>query len=258
MKTWIKVLLGIVGTIALLIMGISYFTSGATKAGDDFFAAVGSGDIERAYSTLSNDFRAGTSKADLVAYLVANGMDKVTDTSWSERSVNGVGGSLTGTLTTADGGSIPVEIDLIKEQDQWKIFSIRRTAAPAGANNVAKGLSGERQQVALVTESMATFVDATAKQDMTELHNHISRLWADQIDVAALDEAYKSFFELGSNLQVIKTLAPVFDGSATLSDEGVMEIKGYYPTNPNRFHFDLKYIYEGTGWKLVGFSSEIK
>lgn len=258
MKTWVKVLLGIVGAIVLLVAAAFYFTSGVTKTGDDFFTAVGSGDMNKAYAALSNDFRSGTSETELAAYLAANGMDKVTDTSWGARSVKNGRGSLTGTLTTADGGSIPVEVDLVKEDGQWKIFAIRNTGETAGASNTAKGLPDEKQQLALVTGSMGTFADGIAAQDMTALYDHIARLWAQQIDVAKLDDIYKSFFPIGSNLQVIKTLAPVFDEPATLSDDGVMEIKGYYPTSPSRVHFDLKYIYEGTGWKLVGLSAETK
>lgn len=258
MKTWIKVLLGIAGAIVLLIAAAFYFTSGVTKVGDVFFAAVGSGDLDQAYSTLSNDFRAGTSETELTAYLAANGMDSVTDTSWSSRAVNNGRGSLTGTLTTAGGESIPVGIDLVKEEGQWKIYAIRKTAATPGASNAAKGLPDENLQVTLVAESMEAFADSVAAQDMTGLHEHISRLWAQQIDVPSLDDVFKSFYRAGSSLQVIKTLAPAFDGPATLSDEGIMEIKGYYPTNPDRVHFELKYIYEGTRWKLMGLSTEVK
>ncbi|WP_265519105.1 hypothetical protein [Nitratireductor luteus] len=78
-----------------------------------------------------------------------------------------------------------------------------------------------------------------------------------QFGVAEFDEAFKSFYKSGSNLQVIKTLAPVFDGPAMLSDEGIMEIRGYYRTNPDRVHFTLKYIYEGAYWKLLGFSAKV-
>lgn len=260
MSTWLKVLLGIAGAVLLSIAAVFYFTSGLTEVGDDFFAAVGSGDMDQAYDTLSNDFRAGTGKSELSTHLAANGMDKVTDTSWSSRAIKNGKGSLAGTLTTADGGSIPVEIDLVKDQGQWKIYAIRNTTAPAGMSNVAKGLPDENQQVALVTKSMQVFVDAVAAQDMTGFHDHIARLWAGQIDVAELDETYKSFLAIGSETQVIKSMAPVFDGPATLSGEGamVMTIKGHYPTNPSRFNFDLDYIYEGTGWKLIGLSVQIK
>lgn len=93
---------------------------------------------------------------------------------------------------------------------------------------------------------------------MSGLHNHISRLWAQQFDVAALNEAFKTFYRFGPRLQAIKTLAPVFEGPAKLSDERILQITGFYPTSPDRVHFTLKYIYEGTGWKLFGLSADVK
>lgn len=258
MKTWVKVLLGVVGVIGLSVAGAFYFTSGATRAGDDFFAAVGAGDMDRTYGTLSSAFRAATSEAELAAFLAANRMDKVADTSWGSRSVSGGRGSLVGTLTTTAGESIPVEIDLIKEEDRWKIYALRDTAGAAGVGYGAKGLPGENEQVALVAESMGIFADAVAAGSMKGLHDHISRLWAGQFDVAKLDDAFKSFYRFGPGLQVVKTLPPVFDGPARFSDENVMAIAGYYPTDPDRVHFTLKYIYEGTGWKLFGVSVDVK
>jgi len=258
MKTWIKILLGIVGAIVLIVAGAFYFTSGVAKVGDDFFAAIRSGDTARAYGTLSTAFRADTSDSELAAYLADNRMDRVNETSWSSRSAGNGRGSLVGTLTTTEGESVPVEIDLIDEQGQWKIYAIRKGGGTAGVGEGAKGLPGEKRQVALAAESIGVFVDTLAAGDMTGFHEHVSRLWAKQFDVAALDEAYKSFYAIGPNLQVIKTLSPIFDAPATLSEAGVMQIKGYYPTNPSRFHFDLKYIYEGTDWKLMGLSVNLK
>src|SRR5690606_28439929 len=107
-------------------------------------------------------------------YLAANGMDKATATHWSSRSVGNGRGSLVGSITTEGGEHVPVEIDLVKEQGQWKIFAIRSIPATAGVSNTPKGLPDESEQVTLVIESMEAFVDAVAAQDMTGFHNHIS------------------------------------------------------------------------------------
>ena len=258
MKTWVKVLLGVVVVIALVVAGGFYFTSGVAKTGDEFFAAIGSGEKKKAYGALSNAFRASTTEDELADFLSANGMDNVTDASWSSRAVSGDRGSLIGTLATTKGDGIPVEIDLIKEDGQWKIYAIRNPAGQPGLGYGPKGLPDERLQLALIAKSTATFADAVAAGDMAGFHSHISHLWGQQFDVAKLNETYRPLYQRGSRLQVIKNAAPVYESPATLNDQGIMEINFHYPVDGARIHFTLKYIYEGTGWKLMGLSVQTK
>ncbi|MEX0955730.1 MAG: hypothetical protein WDZ83_11020 [Rhizobiaceae bacterium] len=258
MKTWVKVLLGVVVVIALAVAGGFYFTSGVTKTGDEFFAAIGSGEKEKAYATLSSAFRANTSEEELAAFLSANGIDKVSDASWNSRSVSGGRGSLAGTLVTMEGDEIPIEVELIKEDGLWKIYAIRNPVGQPGLGYGPKGLPDERHQLALIAKSTATFADAVAAGDMAGFHSHISHLWGQQFDVAKLNETYRPLYQGGSRLQVIKKAAPVYEGPATLNDQGIMEINFHYPVDAARIHFTLKYIYEGTGWKLIGLSVQTK
>jgi len=58
MKKLLKVLLGIAVIVVLGIAAVFYFTSDMVTVADDFFNAVKSGDISKAYSFLSDDFRA--------------------------------------------------------------------------------------------------------------------------------------------------------------------------------------------------------
>ena len=59
------------------------------------------------------------------------------------------------------------------------------------------------------------------------------------------------------DLTVLEPLEPVFDGEPRIDEDGVLEITGNYPTEPSQVAFVLKYLYEGTAWKLVGFNIDI-
>lgn len=256
MPKWAKILLGIIAVIAAILVAVFSFTAGMTKTADEFFAAARSGNVEQAYRYTSADFQAGTSKDDLAAFLKANALDKVTDTSWSSRAINGATGKLEGSLTIGAGGIVPVEIDLTKGDDGWKIQAIRKAAAGLQSGEIDRQPPSEQQQVALVRQSMAEFTDAVAAGSMVEFHKHISAIWAGQASVADLDRSYGSLYSAGAAFQVLQKLSPVFDKPAEMSDQGVLTLTGHYATTPERAHFKLNYVFEGIGWKLLGLSVE--
>ena len=57
---------------------------------------------------------------------------------------------------------------------------------------------------------------------------------------------------------MLDNYSPQFSSKPTIDDNGVLVIAGHYPTKPNQVYFQQKYIYEGLGWKLIGFSADIK
>lgn len=258
MPTWVKVLLGIVVVIAVLLIAIFSFTSGMTKTADQFFAAARKGDIEQAYEYTSADFKAGTTREALAAFLKANALDKVTGTSWSSRAVNGRSGKLEGSLTIETGGVVPIKVDLTKGSDGWRILAIRKAAAGLQSGDTTQQLPSEQEQVALVRQSMSIFTDSVAAGSMAKFHDHIANMWARQVSVEDLDGMFSSLYPSGAAFQVLNTMTPVFDGPAQISDRGWMSIEGHYTTIPERMYFKMKYAFEGTGWKLIGLSVETK
>src|SRR3546814_4646475 len=104
MPTWAKVLLGVIAGIVAIVIAVFSFTSGMTKTADEFFAAARKGNVEQAYQYTSPDFKAGTTRDELAAFLKANALDKVTGTSWSSRAINGPTSKIEGSLTIATGG----------------------------------------------------------------------------------------------------------------------------------------------------------
>lgn len=127
MKVWqiiVVALLGIAAFVGVIFGVVFYATSGITDTTDQFFAAAYEGDYETAHSLTSQQFQAGTNVEQLGEYLEQFGLNKVTDTSWSSRSIENNIGELRGTVTTETGGAIPTFIQLVHEQDEWRITFI--------------------------------------------------------------------------------------------------------------------------------------
>ena len=55
------------------------------------------------------------------------GLTHVTDESFSSRETNNGQGQLVGTLDIEGGGKLPIEIRLVKENDEWKILAYHVT-----------------------------------------------------------------------------------------------------------------------------------
>ncbi|MCP5396797.1 MAG: hypothetical protein H6918_08700 [Sphingomonadaceae bacterium] len=128
MKVWQIILIvfaGIAAFVGAIFAIVFYATSGITETSDEFFAAARAGNYQSAYEMTTQQLRSETSPEQLQVFLESNGLDKVTETSWSSRSINNNIGNLQGTATTESGGAIPLEIGMVKESDGWRISMIK-------------------------------------------------------------------------------------------------------------------------------------
>ena len=112
----------------------------------------------------------------------------------------------------------------------------------------------EKSEIKKMTdETMTSFGEALKKKDFTDFYENVADVWKKQITAEKLLATFESMtgpdFDI---LGIVKELKPTFDPEAEVSSDGVLIIKGYYPTKPNHVAFQLKYIEEEEDWKLVG------
>lgn len=258
MKTWMKVVLGIVAAIAALVGLVFWLTGDITKAGDDFFAAVQNDDMDSAYSLLSSDFQAGTTKQELQAYLEANGLDDVTDTSWSSRAFENSAGTLKGTVTTLQGNMIPIELKLVKSDTGWRIQSITKEQAGFQTGNTQSSTPAtlsQKDAVALAALTTGDFVDGLNAPTMAGFHKTMAPQFQREASVEKLENAFATM-RGQKQLEIFKTLKPIVNMPVSVRDDGIAKIEGYYDTRPTRLTFRYSYAYIGSSWKLMGLAVE--
>jgi len=130
LKTWKKVLLGIVIFIVGVVALAMFATSGLDKPVQRHFAALHSGDFVAAYSELSVAARQATSLDQFKAMIAGNpGLAHVTGESFTTREWNNGQGHLEGVLELEGGGKLPIVVNLVKENDEWKILAYNATGA---------------------------------------------------------------------------------------------------------------------------------
>lgn len=123
------VLIFVTSIIALAV----YATSGLIVVIDNQLEAMRSGDLEKAYSYTSKDFQNSTSLSSFKEFVEKYPSLKQNDSHlFNERAVENNIGTVKGTLTAKDGAQTPIEYQLIKEGDGWKILSFQLSPTGAG------------------------------------------------------------------------------------------------------------------------------
>lgn len=258
MKKLFKVLLYLVLIIGLIIGAVFFFTSGMVTSANGFFTAAGKNDIDKAYSYLSEQFKSSTSKVELQSYIENTMSSPFMAASWKSRSVSIGKGTLEGEVFTEDEEGVPFSLSFIKEQGDWKIQSMQQPAAGIQNAAIERKLPPEPEQITLVNESVMIFAESVNDKSMQKFHGHVSTLWQGQYSVEKFNEVFAPFLNLDVDLTVLQNYAPIFSSEASIDGDGVMQIIGHYPTEPQQFHFDQEFVFEGTSWKLIGFSAQIK
>jgi len=249
MKLAIKIIIGVVAVIGIALGAVFWFTSGMTDTANAFFTSVKTNDYDKARRYLAQEFRANTSSEALQKFLISSALDKFKEANWGNRSITSGQGELDGSIKTETGGTIPLKLKFVKEEGQWKIFAIHK---PSAGLSEQAGLPSEPELVALTNESMLKFAQAVQAKDFSAFHEHVSRLWQKEYTPQKFNEVFKVFIDANINMvPAVQQTAPRFDDRPEIKDN-ILIIRGRYPTRPSQILFQLKYIYEGLSWKLVG------
>lgn len=273
MKTWVKVLLGIVAVIGVAIAGVFYLTAGMVDTADGFFTAVKQNDMTKARGYLAEGFKARTDEKALQEFLDKGALTKFKEASWGTRQISGGRGELEGTVTTETGGVIPIKLTFVKENDAWKIFELTKPPAGLQTGNAAPGVADQAgatkltsapsvpekaSATALVKLSLHDFIVSAKNKSMEHFRDSVSAFWRKQVTTQQLDEAFKPLTQSGANWAVLEDFDPIFSTDGTIDEDGVLLLTGHYPTKPSQVFFEQKFIREGDAWKLIGFKIEAK
>lgn len=255
---WQRFLIGL-GAVLIAVAGLFALvwrlTAGIAATADEFFIALKAQDFAKAKTYLAEDFRAATSDEDLRNFVTRSALSNYASASWSTRSIQNSTGTLEGVVETTSGGSIPMSISLVREHDDWKIYTLRKL--DAGIQSMQSGNTPSvAEQVRLVRATTHDFADAVARKDFTTFHANTASVLQKQLTAADLQKAMQSFVDTGEDFRPLDNMMPIIN-SASLDDDGALVIEGSYATTPNPFKFRNRYLYEGIDWKLISTNSKI-
>ena len=110
----------------------------------------------------------------------------------------------------------------------------------------------------LTLDSLLLFNAAIQTKNFETFYGKIAKLWQKDTNPEELLRAFKPFVDMGMNIAPIAKVQPTFEGTPGVNEDGLLVIKGSYPTQPNKVFFELKYVDEDGSWKLVGIHVNVK
>ncbi|MBW2093681.1 MAG: hypothetical protein JRI80_02225 [Deltaproteobacteria bacterium] len=153
------------------------------------------------------------------------------------------------------------EDNLLSWMHVWRVFEIvvndvtGKHLAVTRIKSLSLPSRGEVERLAAVT--MGDFANAAQKRNFQAFHANVSTTLQIQATPARLRQAFRSFAKQ-KELAALNQLDPVIENEICLDQEGLLKVKGHYPTRPQRTTFSLTYIHERASWKLLGIHVAMK
>jgi hypothetical protein len=154
------------------------------------------------------------------------------------------------------------QLKYIFEDESWKLVGINVEVKPTADKPDKPDKAGKvptnKELKTLALDSLLLFNVAVQTKSFEDFYGHISKIWQKQITPEKLLNVFHSFVDQKINIALIVKEDPEFDGTPAINDDGVLVIKGSYPTQPSKVFFELKYVAEGESWKLIGINVQVK
>ncbi|HZS36422.1 MAG TPA: hypothetical protein VFF06_06335 [Polyangia bacterium] len=246
----------IVGAIAVLVALVFVLTGGVVDATDQLVALCAGGKTHEAYLSAASGLRAQQDEAAFAAAVARLKLTERRSSSWSSRRIENNRGFVDGTITTRAGEVVPLSVTLVKEQGAWRVLSL--AAAPAGADSAgatppppAHRPPPDEESRRLVTSTLTIFDRAIAGGDFAPLLAQSCEPMRKQFTAVDLKQHFQEFLDKRVRVSEVERVPPIFTLPPIVDDDGLLVLEGFYPSDPPRTWFKLRFLSEAGAWKLA-------
>jgi len=249
-------LVAFVALIGLLIVGVFYATSGITDTADEFFAEAREGDFDAAKQLTSQRLQSERTGESLGKFLEQNGLNAVTETSWSSRSINNDRGELEGTVTTQSGAAIPIKIEFVYEQEEWRITYIDVETVGLSDTSSSETNDADLELVGKATRLAGIHGMSLAQSIQYGDFETFSEYWVDDAKPSDLKAAFTQGPMSDEDISELKMGRAVVD-SAIVDDNGNIAVEARFPLVTGTLEAQIVYQPDDdrpSDWDILGFN----
>ena len=118
-------------------------------------------------------------------------------------------------------------------------------------------LPPEKELKARVLETLLAFNKAAQENSFAGFYNdRLAAPFRQQLSLERFTGIFQVFHDKGDLSYVTKTDV-VFDEPPAFNRDGLLVLKGHFPTRPNKVTFQFKYLNESGAWKLMGVNVQL-
>ncbi|CUI17830.1 conserved hypothetical protein [Candidatus Protochlamydia naegleriophila] len=239
MPLWFKILVAIAVTLLIGVTAGILFTERLVDVIDNQLEALRQNDVTKAYyGYTSKDFQAATSQEQFREFIETYPVFLNNQSAhFTQRSIDNNISTLKGNLTSQDHINTPIEYKLIKEDDKWKILSIRLIKPDRIPGTKP---SGNIQDLIGVVQSQLQAIQDEKLGDAYQ--NYTSKEFREATSEAAFEEFIKRY--------------PIFSDYQTASfhkrriSDGVGTLSVILQTDHLAAYVKYYLIYEDHAWKI--------
>jgi hypothetical protein len=246
-------LLVIVGLLLLLALGgfllLTYRElAPLSEAADAFLTRVGTSQYEEAYTSTSEAYRTAVPRERFVAAMRELQIDRFASASWKSRTRDGVAGRVTGTFTTRDGSAVPLTVQLVLEDEVWRVSHLGREAESSAP--VTPPVPRDEALRELVMETLRAFLAAVQARDFTAFSTRCSGGMQSSHTPEELATAFEACLEGTLDVRCILSEAPELEVPGAGEGTSPLQVICTFPEG--RLQVELSYVPEGGRWMLGG------
>ncbi len=238
------------------------------EAAKTFFGLIANGRASEAYESTSLGFKAQQSEKRFEQTSRELGLVTVLSVHSAAPEFEGNTAKLQIEVTDKAGVKAPLTVTLVDERGVWRIFSVRapRSVETGIAANlfgavgrgrdftdgVSHPMPTDEEIRGLVETTLLLFDESVQQGSFDGFYDEISEAWQEQVTKGKMKRAFQGFIDQKISVGHIKGQQAIFSEPPTITTEGLLFARGYYPGDPANVLFSFKYTYETPKWRLFG------
>ncbi|WP_137045035.1 hypothetical protein [Pseudolabrys sp. FHR47] len=128
----------------------------------------------------------------------------------------------------------------------------------AGSAMAEPAMPSEAVQEKLIKTCLLTLNDANITGNYTVLHAKLAKPFRTQFSPDKLKQGFSTFAEKQIDLSIIAIKTPVAATPTKIDNRGVLQLRGYFETQPSRVHYELDFLVSEEEWKPLSINVRVR